>query len=230
MADFQIYLAQSDLALASYAGLATGALSSPAQLEALRQAGMAEAQQDLFSQKWRVVDQYNHAETIDYIDEFGNPAQRTATNGLSVTVFQEIEGGKKYLAIRGTNDWPDLVTDVWDIALLGSPKYQSQYRSLIAKVREWMDNGTLPSTFSVSGHSLGGFLGSALLIDLPAAVEHLYMYNAPGLGGVGVSIGSALKQIMGLATEPSLDLSRVSNINGLRGQVLQSNILNSESV
>ena len=51
-------------------------------------------------------------------------------SGLSVTLFQEIGNGKQCVAIRGTNDPADIVTDVIDIAFLGTWERQAQYEPL----------------------------------------------------------------------------------------------------
>ena len=71
---------QSQLAFASYAGLARGV----PDVDALRAPGMSTNQAAQFSSKWSVVDQYN------------------PFNGLSATVFQNADDGRRYLAIRGT--------------------------------------------------------------------------------------------------------------------------------
>ncbi|HQU51334.1 MAG TPA: hypothetical protein PLM09_19760, partial [Casimicrobiaceae bacterium] len=123
------------------------------------------------------------------------------TNGLSVTVFENTQSHERVLAIRGTDDKSDIGTDIVSIALLGSPKYQGQYQSLRAKVQEWIADGTLPQHFSVTGHSLGGFLATGLGLEFPQHVDHAYLFNAPGLGG--------------LTNRPVLDqIARIYNITG----------------
>ena len=123
-----------------------------------------------FALNWRVITQYNHP-----------------TNGLSATVFADASGNK-YLAIRGTDDGYDLATDAIDIALLGSTAHQAQYASLKTKVTEWLGSGTLSPSFTVTGHSLGGFLATGIAADFAGNVSHAYLYNAPGLGGILGSI------------------------------------------
>ena len=90
--------------------------------------------------------------------------------GLSATVFENMTDGKRYLAIRGTesSDLSDILTDVIDIGTLGTAEYQAQYAALSAKVGAWLDDGTLQSGFTVTGHSLGGFLATNLALDYSA--------------------------------------------------------------
>jgi hypothetical protein len=158
-----------------------------------------------------VVEQYNGEIIDDYIDEFGNHQQATILTGLSATVFER--NGVSYLAVRGTAGLADLLTDAIDIALLGTPERQLQYSALKAKVAEWLDGGTLASGFTVAGHSLGGFLAGALLVDYPTQIGDAYLYNAPGAGG----LGAGLRQLLKLEHDPSLDLARVTNLRAEGG-------------
>jgi len=51
-------------------------------------------------------------------------------------------------------------------------------------VQEWFDNDILSSGFTVTGHSLGGFLAGGLMVDYTSYVDHAYVFNAPGVGGL----------------------------------------------
>jgi Ca2+-binding RTX toxin-like protein len=172
-----------------------------------------------------VVAQYNHSELIPVLDEFNQPTGEytTTSNGLSVTVFQEVSTGKRYLAIRGTEaaSGADLWTDLKDLVAIGTPEHQSQYQSLHTKIQQWLGDGTLPASFTVAGHSLGGFLAAAVAIDFPQNVEHAYLYNAPGAGGVRANLELAL-QILGGLPEGSrmLNLEVVSNLRAASGASL----------
>lgn len=187
------YLKQSELALAAYATLTPGVPDT----QALQQenVGMSDAQATRFARDWRVVDQYTHSEQTPIYDDGGNiTGYLTTSNGLSATVFQNVATGQKYLAIRGTEatSGSDLWTDLKDLVAIGTPEHQSQYQSLKSKITEWNGNGTLPANFTVAGHSLGGFLAAAVAIDFPGSVEHAYLYNAPGVGGVRANLELAL--------------------------------------
>ena len=107
---------QATLAFAAYADLQRGDLT--AQQTKLQDVGMSPVQAVQFSSNWLVVDQYSNAFT-----------------GLSATVFQEVATGKRYLAIRGTDGPLDLVTDLVNIAVIGTPLLQPQYLLLRAKVQ-----------------------------------------------------------------------------------------------
>lgn len=103
-------------------------------------------------------------------------------NGFSATLFLNNATGTKTLAIRGTDDGFDFVTDAIDVAILGSAELQSQYQSLKEYYEILILDGHLSSaeTFSVTGHSLGGFLSQAFSIEFVEAVSSTYTYNAPG--------------------------------------------------
>lgn len=213
------YFKQAELALAAYAELDGVNFIDP-----LKEAGMSDAQARRFARDWRVVEQYTHTEQTPIYDDGGNiTGYLTTSNGLTVTVFQEVSTGKRYLAIRGTEatSGSDLWTDLKDLVAIGTPDHQSQYQSLKAKVTEWIGNGTLPASFTVAGHSLGGFLSAALAIDFPLNVAHAYLYNAPGVGGVRANLELAL-QILGGLPEGSrtLNLSTVSNLRAASGASL----------
>jgi hypothetical protein len=185
---------------------------------------MSEKQAQIFAEQWRIADQYNHTEQTPIYDDGGNiTGYLTTSNGLSVTVFQEVSTGRRYLAIRGTEatSGADLWTDLKDLVAIGTPEHQSQYQSLKDKVREWQDNGTLPARFTVAGHSLGGFLAAAVAIDFPGNVEHAYLYNAPGAGGVRANLELALQILGGLPdNRRTLDLGIVSNLRAASGASL----------
>ncbi len=61
-----------------------------------------------------------------------------------------------------------------------------QYISLKFKVVEWIENGVLPQSFTVTGHSLGGFLAAGLVAEPLIAnhISHAYLFNVQGVGGV----------------------------------------------
>lgn len=121
---------------------------------------MTQIQATEFASEWKVVEQYDGAIEV----EFGQLLSFSIPTGLSVTLFENSDG-QQVVAIRGTEAWDpldplDIVTDVVDIAVLGSSQYQLQYEALSDKIEEWLDNGTLQSGFTVTGHSLGGFLAT----------------------------------------------------------------------
>ena len=203
----------AELALAAYVQLgkgSTGALLT----DALTNADFSENQAESFAQRWRVVDQYNHSNVWTFTDAMGQPQELVGSNGLSATVFEEVATGKRVLAIRGTDDLADVWTDFVDVTVLGSWERQAQYASLRSAVERWQADGTLGAHFTVTGHSLGGFLAGALLCDLPGSVDHAYLYNAPGVGG---ALGPALQRMVGRSIPSLPDPGRVSNVRAAAG-------------
>ncbi len=184
---------QAELALAAYASLSIG----EPEPEDLKTAGMTAAQAAAFAATYSVVAQYNDPAT-----------------DLSATVFADTNGAK-YLAIRGTDSGIDLVTDIVSIGLLGSTAFQAQYASLKAKVSEWIGNQTLSSSFTVTGHSLGGFLATGITADFSASVSHAYLYNSPGVGGVVGGVIASLLNALQITT--ALSSSKISNIQAAAG-------------
>jgi Ca2+-binding RTX toxin-like protein len=219
VATIQSYLLQSELALAAYASLFSG-IAGDNFRAALAAGGFASDQRRLFSEQWRVIDQYNHvSDPYPVFDEQTGDLVRydTTTNGLSVTVFEEVATSKRFLAIRGTDDSYDLVTDLVSISILGTTKFQGQYQSLRQKVLEWMGNGTLPSSYTVTGHSLGGFLATGLQLDLPGAIEHVYLFNSPGIDGIAATqfVGKLLRTFQ--IDDRAIDPTKFSNIRAAAG-------------
>ncbi|QOJ23466.1 MAG: hypothetical protein HRU78_07190 [Gammaproteobacteria bacterium] len=137
---------QAELALAAY-GSFTSAVPTQRELEAIE---FSSRQAEVFIQNYRLVSQFNDAAT-----------------GLSATVFADKDSGETFLAVRGTeiSDVRDFATGVFDIMLFGSTQLHPQYHSLKTKVTEWLNDGTLSPTFTVTGHSMGGFLAIGLADD-----------------------------------------------------------------
>ena len=193
------YFIQSELALAAYSNLYPDMPQSE-YLASLQDSGrgLSPLQSDLFTFTYRVVDRYFDA------------------TGLSATVFANDEAGEIFLAIRGTeeDDLRDILTDLINIIWLGSTTLQPQFISLKLKVSEWLEKGILPQNFTVTGHSLGGFLATGLVADPLFAnhVSHAYLFNTPGVGGFSgpPAMAYAILDFFGLA--PIYDQSKISNI------------------
>lgn len=192
MATIQELYTQSLLAQAAYANLVVGSISSTQSLRA--DASMALKQAEDFASKWTVVDQYSDA------------------SGVGATIFQEIATGKKYLAIRGTEPGlGDINADY--ILALGFPSFLNpQFIQLRGVVQGWIDNGKLNSGFSITGHSLGGYLATAVGTWFGAQTASVYTYNTPGIGGITGNVVDAFRTTFGLGNIPL-----ISNLNNIRG-------------
>ncbi|MHB1214457.1 MAG: hypothetical protein ACYCY9_05660 [Thiobacillus sp.] len=189
---------QAELALAAYSNLTPGISGKP-YTDALEANGngMASAQASAFAATWNVVDQYTDP-----------------TTGVSATVFQAVAGGPKYLAIRGTGGLDDIGADI-DLAVGLPLGFNLQYIALKTQVATWLADGTLVSGFTVSGHSLGGYLAVGLEADFSGSIGQAYLYNAPGLNGVLGSVTGAILDTLGI-TAP-IDPSKISNIKADAG-------------
>ncbi len=140
-------------------------------------------------------------------------SQRTDPSGFSATLFERTDGSnEKFLAIRGTEPTQigDILTDI-NVTLLGSPQFSDQYRDLRNYVRDLRNDPALlgGQTFSISGHSLGGWLGAALSTDVEFKdqIQQVATYNAPGFnGGFSTLLG-----LLGIQGQPVIDNGKVTN-------------------
>ncbi|MDE2389551.1 MAG: hypothetical protein KGN35_10835, partial [Betaproteobacteria bacterium] len=153
-----------------------------------------------------------------FIQNYRVVTQLPNTPGLSATIFSNDATGETFLAIRGTEitDPSDLFVGL-SLATFGTTVLQPQYASLKTQVQAWLSDGTLPQTFTVTGHSLGGFLAMGLANDpvFAANVSHAYLYNAPGMGGIVGSFADMLLGFMGLSSTG--DFTKISIIEAATG-------------
>jgi hypothetical protein len=186
---------QSELALAAYANLPSGILDD-AYEDALIAAGMSQLQAEEFARNWKIVDQYTDFET-----------------GASATVFQNKADGKTYLAVRGTElDMGDFSAD-YLLSVGVSNRLNPQYTVLKSQMATWLANGTLTGGFTITGHSLGGYLAVAIKESFPSAVD-AYLYNAPGSGGL---IGNILDLMFDLYSQESPGYDGIWNVKASEG-------------
>jgi hypothetical protein len=196
------YFNQAELALAAYS-----TLSSDMLIDEYREAlvdggkGLSFSQAEFFADTYRVVDQHTDA------------------TGLSATVFADKNTGEAFLAIRGTeiSDPADILTGLVNIALFGSTTLQPQYQSLKTQVQTWLNDGVLPQTFTVTGHSLGGFLATDLAVDSASAnnITHAYLYNTPGQGGIFGDLLNMMQNAWGIPIQ--YHPAKFSNIEAVVG-------------
>ena len=181
------YYANASLALASY-GLNLKGLIPGNYIIALQKAGMSKAQAEDFASRYAVIDQ-----------------MEDTPNGASATIFKT---GVNYIfAIRGTKGLTDLAANLVDITFKGLAIFQAldiyhYYLRLTAsgtgaRVYQYSYDGGrgLRSSFiiatgqgelygksvTLTGHSLGGHLAAILSRLIPASVNSVYTYNAPGV-------------------------------------------------
>lgn len=197
------YYPYAELAFAAYANLLPGVNPIPVLRDAA--VGMSSTQAAHFADRWRVIDVVNDS------------------MGLSATLFQEMgtDGtlGRMVLAIRGTEvSWPNVIADFMadgGIILHGRPDFSVQYQVLKARVNTWQQSGVLNGSFSVTGHSLGGWLATGLVSDFGAQIEHAYLYNTPGVGGSS-TVRDLLLSALGIPAW-SGDPAKISNLRAAAG-------------
>ena len=201
----QEYFKHAELAFAAYANLNAGTPDNAA----LRGVNFSASQAVAFSSAYQVVDRHSDA------------------TGLSATVFKSTDSGnpQTFLAIRGTNDPLDLLTGLVNIAIFGSTTLQPQYLSLKNQVQTWLNDGILPQSFTVTGHSLGGFLATDLTVDAQFAnkISHAYLYNTPGQGGIFGDLINLMQNTWGFGTQ--YDPSKFSNIEAVVSDGLNNSLI-----
>lgn len=176
------YSDHANLALAAYSSL------SPE----------GELQPQLNNKDFTKISAAKFAATWDLVDQYFN-----GYTGLPASVFKNRLTGEVTLSIAGTDDIEDYLTDIISVAGVGYETLQIQYVELKTEVLEWMAAGVLSPTFSVVGHSLGGFLARGLTVDFPGNVTHTYTYNAPGFGGALVELGTMLGNVINIPIDGS---------------------------
>lgn len=198
MNQISTFSTQAELALAAYGNYQNGLRPDASELSRI---GMSSVQAADFRQRWIVVEQYDDL------------------NGLSATVFQD-QSGKRYLAIRGTD--PSLLDLTADFILAnGFPaQLNPQFVSLKAKILDWTSKGVLPLSFTVAGHSLGGYLADAVGLEFGNRIEAIYTYNAPGVNGASAVL-DLLRSALGIT-----GASTLSNLTNLRATAGFSPIAN----
>jgi hypothetical protein len=193
------YLIQSELAMASY-GSFLGNSVIVTDLTDLS-VGMSPTQATDFVEKWQVSAQYTDPVT-----------------GLSATVFEEIATGTKHLAIRGTE--PARANDIVSDLLLAAG-WPSNFNPQFIALRSHLENVWLQDpavlqgqNFTVTGHSLGGYLAAAIKSSFPQASQG-FLFNAPGVGGLIGNVADSLASILGLSSVSTDNLWNVRSSEGI---------------
>lgn len=186
----------SELALAAYGRNLSSGIPDPEKLgPGSGNAGMAAYQAQRFiSSGWTVVEQFND------------------TTGASATIFQD-SAGHRYLAVRGTElAASDLLAD-GILAAVGIPLLNPQFLALQTRVSQWIQDGVLPASFTVAGHSLGGYLAAALKSRF-SQVSEAFIFNAPGNWGV---LGTIYGLVESLPPTGEPGAGGVWNVKGSEG-------------
>jgi len=204
MSQITDYYMQAELAFAAYADLLPGVNPVPALRS--NAVDMTAAQAAQFAETWTVI----------------APTFTDAVTGVSATVFQNNLTGKKTLSIRGTQaTGTDLTAD--GLLALGLPSnLNPQFTALKTQLDLWLaDPAVLQGqSFTVSGHSLGGYLAAAVK-QTYSQVTDAYLFNAPGVGGLLGNLGDALASTLSLSGTPS---GNIWNVRGSEGFPLISGL------
>ncbi|PNU18532.1 hypothetical protein C2E25_17195 [Geothermobacter hydrogeniphilus] len=202
------YLNLAETAFASYASNLRIGNGNALEYE---RAVMTKTQATRFDASWQVLD------------------QQDLSNGFSAVLFQQVDQqgnpvGDKVLAIRGTEPsyWGiDYLTDVINIAVLGTNVGMPQYSSLKSFYQTLVSQGKLGTSEQVvvTGHSLGGFLAQAFTAEHNAVVSAAYTYNAPGFSaspGVIFNYATQLLEFFGI-TDATIPNDKITNIRATEG-------------
>lgn len=133
--------------------------------------------------------------------------------GVSATIFQK--GTEYHLAVRGTElQAGDLIADAI-LAAGVSSKLNPQYLALKAQLDQWIGQGgpLNGQSFTVAGHSLGGYLAAAVKADYFQA-SAAYLYNAPGTGGL---VGNIAELVSDLFSQSVPGANGIWNIKASEG-------------
>ncbi len=198
MADvISAYYENARLAQAAYAANLTPGMTPNSYVQALQAGGMSLSQTTGF--------------VTDY--EILAPTYTDPSNGFAATLLQNKATGEKVLAIRGTepSDLLDWLTDVSIFTGNVLPILQGQYQSLKSYYQQLLVGGQLTAAeaFTVTGHSLGGFLAQLFAVGNSSVVEHAYTYNAPGIGGFVAQLGDLFGII-----NPNVSGANITNLQG----------------
>lgn len=197
MSKINDYSMQAELAQAAYGTFSNGVILNTDLTNI--SVGMSPTQATFFASKWQVADQYNDPVT-----------------GLSATVFEAIGGGTKHLAIRGTEiTGKDLLADGLLTTSL-PPTLNPQFTALQLQLNDvWLNDPAIfqGQSFTVSGHSLGGYLAAAVKQNFTQATD-AYIYNAPGVSGLLGNLAGAISSALGLG---SILPDKIWNIRGSEG-------------
>ncbi len=196
MNNISIYYSQSGLSQAAY-GTFSGRTIRTIELTE-NDVSMSVSQATAFTEKWQIADQYTDPIT-----------------GVSATVFEAKAGGAKYLAIRGTEF---AVSDLLIDGVLSSaipPILNPQFIALKLQIDAWLNDPSVlqGQSFTVAGHSLGGYLAAAVKQNY-AQVTEAYLYNAPGVGGL---LGNLADEVSGVLGISSIATDNIWNIRGSEG-------------
>ncbi len=191
---------QSVYAQTASAAYATNLAPGTSQANVARyvDASMSTSQAQQFDATWNVLSQSTPSLT-----------------GFSAVLLQNRATGEKVFAIAGTDPLSpaDLLTDIVNIMSAGSIVLMPQYISLLQFYQQLMTDGLLTPAegFTVTGHSLGGFLAQAFAVNHSNVVTSAYTYNAPGFVG-------AMGQLLDFLGAPgSLPGSTITNVRAADG-------------
>ncbi len=189
------YSIHAELAMASYGNFSGETIRTIELTE--KNVGTSTSQAESFVQSWKVSAQYTDP-----------------LSGVSATVFESADE-TKCLAVRGTElEEKDLLAD----GILVSPilaMFTPQFSRLEFKLNAWLKDPDIlqGQNFTVTGHSLGGYLAAAVKQSFPQVTE-AYIFNAPGVWGLLGNLADVLSNDVDLN---AIDQSKIWNLRGSEG-------------
>lgn len=201
MADpIDVYFQQAQLSMAAYGELFVGMTNEE------------------FKNAIKVENRFTDALATEFVNKYS--VVQVFSDSLSdfqATLFQDQQDPtKKFLAIRGTEGFRDLVLTDLQVGLFGVTNQSQSLKNINPQLIGLVSP---TDTFTVTGHSLGGFLAQIFTADPPPIpVSHAYTFNAPGLE----SAFSNLFGLIGSSASVPFDLN--TNVVG-QGQTFVSSIV-----
>ncbi len=109
-------------------------------------------------------------------------------SGFSATLFEDTQAKETHryiLAIRGSNEYRDYITDLKDVFIKSKPK--NQYFDMLLFYNDCIKKGHIKEStpLILVGHSLGGALAQLFALSMAdsiskGVIQEVYTFNSPG--------------------------------------------------